>query len=330
MKFPKGNLIIENTKLSFVDFDKVLNASKQERAYKISGYISIIYPESIDLLLVKNGEPYNAITYSHDKKSVIGISEVIERARKSVMGIVNFYEVPEELLLFILISATRKPVFSALGWEKIEKIISNKETLISKFYSINFTGFLEFVCDIDHNYLKIINGEIVKGYYSSKLTTQASWPEFIILLEEYFTRRKGNIRIEGYLCKTDDKEVQASPAQIALFYNAINSTFSKFSDVLGKTIVENTALTSYNRIKEQFSFMENSNFENLTVEGAIITTPQELVRTFAAWFDLIKTSFSSIIGDTESESFIQMSIHEYRFALKSIGFFEKSSLSFKE
>ncbi|MBN2362866.1 hypothetical protein JXL83_01905 [candidate division WOR-3 bacterium] len=330
MKFPKGNLIIENTKLSFVDFDKVLNASKQERAYKISGYISIIYPESIDLLLVKNGEPYNAITYTHDKKMVIGISEVIDRAKKSVMGIVNFYEVPEELLLFILISATRKPVFSAVGWEKIEKIVSNKETLISKFYSINFTGFLEFSCDIDHNYLKILNGEIVKGYYASKLTNQASWPEFIMLLEEYFKLRKGNILIEGYLCKTDDKEVQASPAQIALFYNAINSTFAKFSEILGKTIVENTAATSYNRIKEQFSFMENSSFENLIIEGSIVTTPQELVRSFAVWFDLIKTSFSSIIGDVEAENFIHQAVHEYRFALKSIGFFEKSSLTFKE
>ncbi|MBN1150116.1 hypothetical protein JXA84_02720 [candidate division WOR-3 bacterium] len=330
MKFPKGNLIIENTKLSFVDFDKVLNASKQERAYKISGYISIIYPESIDLLLVKNGEPYNAITFSHEKKSVIGISEVVDRAKKSMMGIVNFYEVPEELLLFILISATRKPVFSAIGWEKVEKIISNKETLISKFFSINFTGFLEYAFDIEHNYLKIINGEIVKGYYASKTSTQSSWPEFIIQLEENFKNKKGNIRIEGYLCKTDDKEVQASPAQIALFFSSINSTFSKFSDILGKTIVVNTAETSYNRVKEQFSFMDSTTFENITIEGSIVTTPKELVRAFVVWFDLVKTSFSSIIGDIETENIIQQAIHEYRFALKSIGFFEKSSLAFKE
>ena len=330
MKFPKGKPILENTKLGFVNLDRVLNAAKLERSYKISGYISIIYPEMVDMLLLKAGEPFNAISFSHGKRSLVSISDTIQKAKKAEFGMVNFYEVPEELVNFILISATQKPIFYAEGINGFRKIISNQASIITKFREIKFNGFIEVVEDIEHHYFRISEGKIIRDFISRNMNKVKSWEELIQYIETVTSSGKSNLKFLGFQYASDSTTTQATPAQINLFFNAIHNTLIKFSESLGPTIVAETAESSYQRVKEEFDFMGSTGFENLNLSGNITTSPDNLVKAFSSWFELIKTSFAMIIGEENTIEIIQQAIKEYRFALKSIGFFEKSSLEFSE
>lgn len=330
MKFPKGKPILENTKLGFVNFDRILNAAKLERSYKISAYISIIYPDMVDMILLKAGEPFNAITFSHGKKELAGISETIEKAKKSEFAIVNFYEVPEELINFILISATKKPIFSAVGNTALKKIIKNKDSIVAKFHEIKFNGFVELVNDLEHNFFRVSNGEISRCYFSSGPLKNISWDELILFLEKLMKTEKELLIFNGFPYQAAKTEIQATPPQVSLFIKAINNTFTLFSDKLGSSIVSETAESSYKRVQEEFNFLQNTSLEDAKLSGNITTNPDLLVDVFVYWFELIKASFSMIIGEDKTEEIVRESIKEYRFALKAIGFYEKSSFVFKE
>jgi len=329
LKFPKGKPILENTKLGFVNFDRVLNAAKLERSYKISAYISIIYPDMVDMILLKAGEPFNAINFSHGKKELSGISETIEKAKNSEFAIVNFYEVPEELINFILISATKKPIFSAVGNDALKKIIMNKDSIVAKFHQIKFNGFVELVNDLEHNFFRISNGEISRCYFTSNPLKNITWDELIIFLEKLIQTKQDLLIFNGFPYKAEKAEIQATPAQVSLFIKAINNTFELFSEKLGSSIVVETAESSYKRVKEEFNFFQSTDLKEIKLSGNITTSPELLVDVFVYWFELIKSSFSMIIGEENTEEIIQESIKEYRFAFKSIGFYEKSSFDFK-
>src|SRR5512137_3076069 len=111
MRFPKGKSSLQNAKLEFVHLDNILADNKKERASKISGYIEIIYPDLVDFLYLKKGEPVNAGRFSRAERKQVPISDVIDRAKKSTTGTVSIYETPDELIDMIMATFTVEPKF---------------------------------------------------------------------------------------------------------------------------------------------------------------------------------------------------------------------------
>lgn len=330
MKFPKGKVILENTKLSFVNFDKILNAAKEERAFKISSYISIIYADSIDILLLKLGEPYNAITISHDEKKLIGISMLIKKAKEASFGTVNFYEVPEEVLDYILISSTQKPVFILQDKNEIKNYLENFKSWLNKFKNSGFNGFFELLNGIDITYFLILNGELKKRYSSNDISQTSSWKDFIDLLDKISKDNDKRISLKGFLQKDISDLSQATPSQISLCINSLNKTIDLSSKEWGGNFVSEIVQNSFKRVMFEYPLVNELVYKNTQFEGNIVCSPEELIDIFALWFDLLKNSFVMISNYEKVCELIQDSIKEYRFALKSLGFFEKSSLNFKE
>jgi len=330
MNFPKGKVILENTKLSFVNFDKILNAAKEERAFKISSYISITYADSIDILLLKLGEPYNAITLSHNERSLIGISHVIKKAKESSFGTLNFYEVPEKILDYILISSTQKANFTLQERNEIKKYIVNFKNWIEKFKDSNFNGFFELINGIEVLYFSISNGELTNKYSSKSISQTTSWKDFITLLDKTIKNSDKKLSIKGFHYKDISTKSQVLPSQISLCTNSLNNAIKLFSDEWGGIFVSEIIINSFKSIKSKYSFINELTYNNNQFEGNIFCSPEELIDIFAFWFDLLKDSFIMVSTSEKVDIIIQNSIKEYRFALKSLGFFKKCSINFIE
>ena len=102
MKFPRGRPLLENARLEFLNLENVLSASKRERAHRISGYISIFYPDTVELIFLKEGEPFNAARISQTERSIVPINEVVEKAKKASSMRYNPIELSEDALINIL------------------------------------------------------------------------------------------------------------------------------------------------------------------------------------------------------------------------------------
>jgi len=109
VKFPKGKAVLENTHLEFINLDKLLSAAKRERAHCISGYISIIYHDMVEIIFLKQGEPFNAARISPKIREIVPISEVVEKARNASYGILAEYATDEILINLIISSIVLKP-----------------------------------------------------------------------------------------------------------------------------------------------------------------------------------------------------------------------------
>jgi hypothetical protein len=79
-------------------------------------------------------------------------------------------------------------------------------------------------------------------------------------------------------------------------------------------------------VQKEFPFIEQCKIApDLSISGNFAVDPKILAQGMARWFDLIFESFSTLLGK-ESEVIAKKVIHDYRFALKSLDFFEYSKL----
>jgi hypothetical protein len=168
MKFPRGRALLENTRLEFINLDNVLSAAKRERAHRISGYISIIYPDAIELIFLKQGEPFNAARITQKERKIVPISEVVEKAEKATSGILSEYATDEILINLIISTILLDPIKANVDFSRLQPKI-----FIDKLKTTKFNGFIWAQLGIEESFIHFEEGAIKNCYiagYAKRLT----------------------------------------------------------------------------------------------------------------------------------------------------------------
>jgi hypothetical protein len=315
MKLPKGRPILENTRLEFINLDNVLTASKRERAHRISGYISIIYPETEELIFLKQGEPFNAARLSMKERTIIPIAEVIEKAKKATSGILSEYATDEVLLNMIITSITNQPIKAGIDLNRLQPKI-----LIDKLKTTKFDGFIWIKAGIEESYIAFKQGEFL-GLYAAG-TNEKIQDENIV--SKYLT--KPNITIAIFDRIEVGMPVQATPAQVEMFCKIIAAMMKNYSKPLGNTMVLKTVIMAKSTAQKEYPFISEFQIDaDFNITAKLVIEPKVLARGIARWMDLIFESFSTILGK-ESENIAKKVLNDYRFALMSLNFFDYTKL----
>jgi hypothetical protein len=315
MRFPRGRSVLENAKLTFLNLDNILNAAKRERASKISGYVAIIYPDHSEFLFLKKGEAINAAFFSPQEKKVIPIGELVERARKGYNGVVSIYEVEEELISMILTALTSEPIYS----QSIEEGAESAHFL-KWLEDHNPTGFVQFSKSPEMCYVVLRNGKLLRGYIPSRQSREISPEEFAQLVSQ-----DGGV-VEVYK-QTPQEIEQASPALTMLFLKMHNRLIEEFMEAVGPTLVKKFLNSSKKETEKEFSLIREFTVDkDVKIAGQSLATPEELTKSFARWIAIFLESFDSVLGPRHEE-IVKRGIKDYRFAVKSTGFFDLFGLS---
>ncbi len=311
MKLPKGKAILDNAQLQFVNFENVLHAGKRERAHKISGYISIIYPDSVDIIFLNQGEPFNAARIMPNERGLIGIKEVVEKARKADSGIISSYAVEPVLLEMILATLTQKPIKADIDTTKIQP-----KTLLDRLGHTKFNGFLWVRHNVDESFIRLEDGVIAGCYIggrSGSVHDEDKIMEFLGL---------PHVRISVFDKTPGGNVSQATPSQLEMFVKVFTALHKEFGKALGAALVLRTSSIAKETSQREHSFLANFKINSdLSVVGEALVEPDILIKGFARWLDLIYESFSTFLGK-DATKIVQEAIKDYRFALKAAKFFE--------
>ncbi len=318
MILPKGKTILENVKVQFVNFDNIINQAKKAREGRLTGYIQIVYPEKSHFLFFNNGGVINAGMLTKDGGAILPIKEVIETAKKSELGIVNIYEMPFELLFMIISSIKEKPLFK-------DKPVSgiNIGEFLDKLSQMKFSGFLVLKEGIRFTYVKYKDGQPNKVYIAGKGGTDIS----LDVLKELMRKEAENFLLSAYQGLEEIEQVH--PALISLYTKFINRLITAFSETVGKVLVRKTLNTSIEFSKQKFEILSTLKIDE---DSGIITeistsgTKEEITEAYAHLIDTFVDALFGILGRRVDDIIIG-AIKDYRFALKSAGFFEHSRLS---
>lgn len=314
MRFPLGRPIIENTRLEFINLNNVLTACKRERAHRIIGYIAIFYHDISELIFLNQGEPFNAARIGPDNRDIVPIGEIVEKAKKATSGTLSEYATDEILLKLIISSIMLRPLKSAVDLARIQPRI-----FIEKLKNTKFNGFIWMRLGLDESFVYFDHGA-VPGCYIAGRPGVASEDEIYPILLKPETKVAVFDRIEKAVAE------QATPAQVDMFCKIFTALLKAYAHPLGQSLVLRTALVSKTTAQREFPFIEKFNVDpDLTFRGEVVAEPKSFAQGMARMFDLICESFSTFLGK-ESELIARKILTDYRFALKTMRFFDHTKL----
>jgi len=315
MKLPRGKPVLENVKVQFVNFDNVVNLAKRAREGRINGYIQIIYPDSVDFLFLRNGEVINAGRYAGGESKLVSIKEVLDRAKKAEVGVVNIYDIPDEVLSMIIGIFKEKPLFKDKPMKGVDL-----DKLFQKFQEIKFPGFIVLRKGVEVSFVSFEKGEpkmiYLAGRGGSSITRE-------VLLT--FLKKEGmDFFISAYPGTT--KVEQATPAFVSLYIRFFNALIKEFSDMVGPGLVRKTLISALEGASSEHPLLLKFMPEDLELkEVPVVATPEEITKAFAAGIDRFVDGLFVVLG-RRVENAVVKAMKDFRFALKNAGFFEHSKL----
>jgi hypothetical protein len=315
MVFPKGNLILNNAPVQYVNFDNILNQAKKTREGHLMGYIEIRYPESNEYLFFKDGNTISAGICRENQLKEHPLTQVLDKAKKAHQGIVNIYMIDEELLNIIMALFKEKPLFSD---KKIVDVDLN--VLFNKLETLKFSGFLSLNKSNKYSFVKFKEGSPQIIYPLKKNRRKIDKETLRTLL------KSEDLLISAY--KGKEMREQVHPALIELFLKFFNSLIKSFIEVVGVSLVRKTLIPSYENACQNLEILKNFTVEDdlKIVYTPFIATDEEITKAFAAWIDQFSDAIFVVLG-RKTDEIIHSSLKDYRFALKRSGFFEYSKLS---
>jgi len=314
MRFPLGRPVIENTRLEFINLNNVLTASKRERTHRIVGYIAILYHDISELIFLNQGEPFNAARIGPETREIVPIGEIVEKAKKATSGTLSEYATDEILLKLIISSIILKPLKSSVDLTRIQPRI-----FLEKLKSTKFNGFIWMRMGLDESFAYFENGVLPACFIAGR-QEPASEEEIYPILLKPETRVAVFDRVEKAVAE------QATPAQVDMFCKIFTALLKAYANPLGQSLVLRTALVSKSNAQKEFPFIEKFNVESdLSFFGEVVVEPKSFAQGMARMFDLIYESFSTFLGK-ESELIARKILTDYRFALKTMRFFDYTKL----
>jgi len=316
MGFPKGMMLLKNAGIQYVHFDNILNQAKKARDGHLTGYVEIKYPERNEYIFFMDGNTVSAALKTENICKECPLEEILKKAKNSPQGTVNIYHIDINLLKMILSIFKERPLFSDKNAEEIDM-----EFLFNKLGSLNFNGFLSLKKGDNYSFVMFREGKPDLIYPTNKNKQKIDISTLIELLH----KEEGMV-VSGY--KGKELERQASPALIELYLKFLNSMVICFSGVVGSSIIRKTLLPSYENATKLSGLLQNFKIaDDLTIRYTpFIGTDKEITKGFALWIDQFSEAIFVVLG-RKTDEIIQNCIKDYRFALKSAGFFEYSKLS---
>jgi hypothetical protein len=315
MVFPKGNVILNNAPVNFVNFDNILSQAKKAREGRLMGYIEIKYPESSEYLFFKDGETISAGVCIENRLEEYPLEEVLNKAKKAHQGVVNIHMIDGDLLNIIIALFKEKPLFSD---KKIGHV--DLDVLFDKLDSLKFSGFLALNKSSMYSFVKFKNGTPEVIYPLKKNKRKIDKKTLFSLLESE------DMLISAY--KGKDMKEQVNPALIELYLKFFNSLIGSFIDVVGISLVRKTLIPAYENACQSMEILKNFIIEDnlkITYEP-FIATDEEITRAFSTWIDQFDDAIFVVLG-RKTDEIIHSSLKDYRFALKKSGLFKYSKLS---
>lgn len=310
MKFPKESLILFAIRAEFVDIDELLNFSKKHRSYKRSYYATIDYPDSFDIILVRQGEVFKMLRLANNNTKEVNIKEIQDKIKHSDSSLVNAAFVEDQLLAMIV---------SGLSNENLIREIDCRSTppanLMRDLAVQHFSGILVLTRRNEKSYVLLNEGEISLVYLATGGRTK---DEF----DKYVKDNPQDLKIKVLRYVPEDA-TYATAAQVELLMTSANRLLEEFSAILGQNIVKKIAELSMRGVeKKGYEFF--SEF-TLTDEAQLDGEPQvdtdDLIKGFAAFFNRLSESLSTISGGRHITIF-RKALQDYRFALNNLKFFE--------
>lgn len=314
MRLPRGRALLENTNIDFINFDNILHAGKRERSHKIHGYISVIYPQEVDIIFLSLGEPISAIRFKGPNKNQLAITEAIDKVKKADVGIINIYEIPEELILIINTTMQSKPVFSFKSAAEV-----SPEKLIAKLGTEKINGFLEIKKGPELFYAIIENGIPQRGYFADKLNVKIS-PSVLVTVLKAVANDKSPVRFSLYN-EMPKKIEQVTPAVNQLFLKSINSVIVEYASSYGPTFAKKGLRLAKSHIDDEYEFMQSYSFNSLELVGDAIAPKDEYIKAFADFVNRFMRTYDGICPDDAKKRLFHNALKDFRFALKSANFF---------
>lgn len=314
MRLPRGKPMLENTRLEFINLDNVLSAAKRERAHRITGYISIIYPDTVELIFLRHGEPFHAGRITRTERKIVPISEVIDRAKKAPTGFVSEYATDDIIINLIISTITIEPIKANVNFTRLQP-----KVFIERLKTTKFNGFIWVRRGIEESYIHFDSGTIAGCYIAGsgkKLTDDAIVP--------LLTKPDTTLSIFDRIA--DTATVQATPAQVDMFCKIYSELLKSYVQPLGESLVLKTFMLTKSTVKNEYPFIDQIKIESdLTMSGSVVVEPKVFVQAMAKWLDLIYESLATFLGK-ESEVIAKKVFNDYRFALKSMHFFDYTKL----
>ena len=317
MRFPRGRAILENTNIDFVNFDNILNAGKSERSHKIHGYISIIYSQEVDFIFLALGEPINAARFRLADRIPISISDAINKVKQASVGILNIYEVPEELVLMIISTLHLNPVFKMKTVQEV-----SPEKMIGQLGIEKFTGFLEIKKGAEMFYAIIENGLPTRGYFADKLNVQVT-PSLLLTVLKAVANDGTPVQFSLY-DELPKRIEQATPAMVQMILKSTNAIIREFALSYGPTFAKKGLSLAKNHIDEEYKFMKDFTLANIEVSGDTMAPKDEFVKAFAEFINRFMKTYDMVCKDDIKEKVFRTALKDFRFALKSIGYYNYS------
>jgi hypothetical protein len=318
MKFPKGRAVLSNAKLEFVHLDNILADNKKERASKISGYMEIVYPDAVEFLYLKHGDPVNAAHFSRTERKQLSITEVIDKAKGTTVGTVSIYETPDELIDMILATFSVKAAVKNLDLTQMDP-----DKLFEKLQGGKFDGFVELRRGFDISYLRFKQGAPSSGYFTWKVESLAV--DALTAALKAVATAPGALVVDIF-DKLPEQAEQATPAQIGMYVSAFNKLVAELQGIATPTLVSKTLASSQDAAAAHFPFLKEFGLNGeIQTADKVVATPDELGRAFAEWVDVFVDSFRMVLGK-RLDAIVQSAFKDFRFALKASSFGRHSKL----
>ncbi|MDI6700029.1 MAG: hypothetical protein QME48_02225 [bacterium] len=314
MRFPRGRALLENTNIEFINFDNILHAGKRERSHRIHGYVSLIYPQDVDLIFLSLGEPINAARFSQNSRKLVSINEVVKRVKEANVGIINIYEVPEELVLLMVSTFTLTPILKDKDYTEI-----SVEKMVAQLGKEKFSGFLEIKKGNEYFYSIFEKGLPTRGYFGDKLNVTIT-PSLLLQILKSTSKDGSNVKFSLF-DKLPERIEQATPPTIQLLLKSVNNIIKEFAVSYGPTFAKKGALIAKSHIDDDYKFMKDITITGVELSGDVLATKDEFVKAMAEFVNRFMKTYDVICDDKIKEEIFRKSLKDFRFALKSLGFF---------
>jgi len=310
MKFPREKLVLFSVRAEFIDLDRLLHFSKRHRAFKRAFYVTIDYPDSFDILLVREGELFKILRMANNTAAKeVSLKDVEEKIKHTDSSIVNMGFVDDQLLAMIIAGLTDDNVVKEIDGKKTPPI-----DVLKDLSTQNFSGILTLTRRNEKSYVLLNDGEVTLVYLAPGGRTADD-------LTKYLNEGASEIIVK-ILRDIPEEASYATSAQVELLVTSATRVLEEFSAILGRNIVRKIADISLKGVTKDYTFFtEFTITEELNLEGSPKVDTDNLTRGFASFFNMLAESLSTISGGRHITVF-RKALQDYRFALNNLKFFD--------
>ncbi len=310
MRFPREKLVLFSLRAEFVDIDELLHFSKKHRAFKRSYYITIDYPDSFDMLLVRQGELAKILRAANNAATKeVYLKDVNEKIKHTDSSLVNVAFLDDQLLAMIIAGLQDENVIRELDASTVPPMNLLKDLTVQ-----HFSGILVISRRNEKSYVLVNEGEVALVYLAPGGRTRDD-------LIKYLKESGPEISIK-ILREVPEEASYATSAQVELLMTSANRVLEEFSAILGRNIVKKIAEISLKSVAKEHTFCDGFAIgDDARFTGESKVDADSLVRGFAAFFNMLAESLSTISGGRHITVF-RKALQDYRFALNNLKFFD--------